>query len=271
MTPTDERPDRSPDQVEAAARRPRPARGRRTWTLALVAVAVVAVLVPVAWLLSRPAPDAGLPLAEALADPTPEAVAPSSPGASSPDAPEPSPEPSAARTPPSPYGSVAVRDASLDALAREEAPAPTRLRVDDLGIDAAVDAVGVEDDGSMVVPAEIARVGWYRYGAAPGSEQGNAVLAGHVDAAGEGPGALFDLRGVEVGTRVTVTDTSGAEHAYEVVGRETVTKDVLPVEEIFARDGAHRLVVITCGGEFLPELRSYEDNVVVTAVPVGSA
>ena len=107
--------------------------------------------------------------------------------------------------------------------------------------------------------------------AAPGSEQGNAVLAGHVDAAGEGPGALFDLRGVEVGTRVTVTDTSGAEHAYEVVGRETVTKDVLPVEEIFARDGAHRLVVITCGGEFLPELRSYEDNVVVTAVPVGSA
>ncbi len=123
----------------------------------------------------------------------------------------------------------------------------------------------------MVIPAEIDRVGWYRFGSAPGAEQGHAVLAGHVDAAGKGPGVLFDLRGVEIGTVVTVVDEAGAEHRYEVVGRETIVKDVLPVDDIFARDGEHRLIVVTCGGPFIPELSSYRDNVVVTAVPVDAA
>ena len=82
---------------------------------------------------------------------------------------------------------------------------------------------------------------------------------------------LFRLRGVEVGTRLSLVDETGAEHVYEVIGRESITKAVLPVDQIFAREGEHRLVVITCGGEFLPELRSYSDNVVVTAVPVDPA
>jgi sortase (surface protein transpeptidase) len=237
----------SPDTPVAAAAAPR----RRTWVVVVAFAAVLAVLSPAVWLLSRPEPDAGVPLAVALA-PT---QAPSSPATAGPDD-----EPSRSAT-----------DASLDALSSERDPAPTRFQVPDLGIDAAVDAVGVEDDGSMVIPAEIARVGWYRFGPAPGAARGNAVVAGHVDAAGEGPGALFDLRGVEVGARITVTDESGEEHTYEVVSRETVTKDVLPIEQIFDRTGEHRLVVITCGGPFQPELRSYRDNVVVTAVPVAGA
>jgi hypothetical protein len=258
----------SPDTPVAAAAAPR----RRTWVVVVAFAAVLAVLSPAVWLLSRPEPDAGVPLAVALA-PT---QAPSSPATAGPDD-----EPSRSATDdgadgtegtgPRTLGDVTVRDASLDALSSERDPAPTRFQVPDLGIDAAVDAVGVEDDGSMVIPAEIARVGWYRFGPAPGAARGNAVVAGHVDAAGEGPGALFDLRGVEVGARITMTDESGEEHTYEVVSRETVTKDVLPIEQIFDRTGEHRLVVITCGGPFQPELRSYRDNVVVTAVPVAGA
>jgi len=230
----------------------------------VTAVAVAAVLSPVAWFASRPDRDAGAPVAQALARPAERAApdASSSPPAVVDD------EVSAG---PPPFGPVTVRDASPDAATAPADPAPARLLVDGLDIDAAVDAVGVEDDGSMVVPAEIDRVGWYRFGAAAGSEQGHAVLAGHVDAAGEGPGALFDLRGVEIGTIVTVVDETGGEHRYEVVGRETIVKDVLPVDDIFARDGEHRLVVVTCGGPFIPELSSYRDNVVVTAVPVDQA
>ncbi|WP_380168209.1 class F sortase [Jannaschia sp. R86511] len=245
-----------------------PRRGPSRWTVLLTAVAVAAVLSPAAWFLTRPAPDAGVPLEQALARPAAVPTAEGSPAASSAPVPPTAPaEPPAA----SPYGEVGVRDASLDAVAREADPTPTRLVVDELGVDAVVDAVGVEDDGSMVVPAEIDRVGWYRYGPAAGADRGNAVIAGHVDAAGEGPGALFELREVEVGTVVTVVDETGAEHDYEVVGRETVVKDVLPVDDIFARDGEHRLVVVTCGGPFQPELGSYRDNVVVTAVPVDRA
>lgn len=166
------------------------------------------------------------------------------------------------------FGAVSVRDAGLDQLAVATTPPPVRLQIAGLGVDAAVDPVGVEADGSMVIPRSVDSVGWYRYGASPGDGAGNAVLAGHVDGASQGRGALFPLRGIEVGERISVTDATGQVREYEVAGRETITKGVLPVEQIFAREGPHVLVVITCGGPFQPELRSYRDNVVVTAVPV---
>ena len=253
----------------------RPSAPRRRWPTVLVAaLAVAAVLAPVAWLLDRPSGSAGVPLSQALAA-----------------APEPSPRPSAAASAPAPAdgqaaaaaepsatgasdapaaqvpGDVRVRDASLDSLPAR-GPAPARVRVPALGIDAAVDAVGVQEDGAMVVPAEVDRVGWYRFGPEPGAAEGHAVLAGHVDTIAQGPGALFELREVEVGAEITVTDATGAAHSYEVVSRERITKTDLPVDDIFARSGEHRLVVITCGGEYLPGSRRYADNVVVTAVPV---
>ncbi len=42
-----------------------------------------------------------------------------------------------------------------------------------------------------------------------------------------------------------------------------------PLDELFRRDGAPRLTLITCGGPFLPESGSYRDNVVVVAEPAG--
>ena len=55
---------------------------------------------------------------------------------------------------------------------------------------------------------------------------------------------------------------------YRVVGKQTIVKQRLPTERLFARDGPPRLVLITCGGPFDAELRSYRDNLVVLAEPV---
>jgi hypothetical protein len=41
----------------------------------------------------------------------------------------------------------------------------------------------------------------------------------------------------------------------------------VPLDALFQRTGPPRLVLLTCGGEFQPELRSYADNVVVVAEP----
>jgi hypothetical protein len=251
------RPD---DPARGGGDQPAARRGR--WTALVVALAVACTLVPLGWVLLRPSADAGAPVGAALggssevASPDPR------------DEPLPAAAPAPGATPAAP--AVVVRDASVEASRPERGPDPVRLRVPSLGVDAAVDAVGVEPDGSMVVPAEVDRVGWYRFGPGAGAAEGNAVLAGHVDTAAEGPGALFDLRAVEVGAEVTVTDAEGADHRYQVVSRDRITKTELPVEQIFARTGEHRLVVITCGGEFVPSTRSYEDNVVVTAVPVAT-
>ena len=65
-----------------------------------------------------------------------------------------------------------------------------------------------------------------------------------------------------------VTDATGRRRRWRVVSRELISKQVLPLDRLFARDGPPRLTLITCGGPFLPEFRSYRDNVVVVAEPV---
>jgi sortase (surface protein transpeptidase) len=147
------------------------------------------------------------------------------------------------------------------------APAPSRLTVPALGVDAAVDAVGVDPDGQMTIPAEVDRVGWYRFGPVPGGG-GSAVIAGHVDSRTQGLGAMAPLRETAVGDEVQVTDAAGATTRWRVVSRELISKQVLPLDRLFSRDGPPRLTLITCGGPFLPEFGSYRDNVVVVAEPI---
>jgi sortase (surface protein transpeptidase) len=146
---------------------------------------------------------------------------------------------------------------------------PVRLVVPREGIDAPVDPVGVTRDGLMQLPGDVHRVGWYRFGPAPGQPEGNAVLAGHVDAWDQGLGSLGRLRGVEPGDPVEVTDAAGQVTRWQVVTRQLVEKDALPLAELFARSGPPRLVLLTCGGPFDERARSYRDNLVVVAEPSG--
>ena len=145
--------------------------------------------------------------------------------------------------------------------------APVVLRGDHLPGDVVVDPVGVVGDGVMALPRDGRQVGWYRFGAAPGDAAGSAVLAGHVDTLERGRGALADTRLLQVGDRLQVGRADGSTVDYAVTARVHVGKDALPVDELFARDGAPRLVLITCGGAWDPDVRHYADNVVVTADP----
>ena len=205
----------------------------------LVAGLALAVGVPTAWAVTRPGPAAGPPVASVLST-----------------------------SPPAPVPAVAAPAVT----ARPAAPSavvpvvpPVRLQL--AGVDAPLDPVGVEPDGAMTLPEDVDRVGWYRFGPAPGDDEGTAVLAGHVDDAEQGLGALAPLREAEVGAEVRVTDASGAVTSWRVVSRELIEKRAVPLDALFQRTGPPRLVLLTCGGEFLPELRSYTDNVVVVAEP----
>lgn len=235
------------------------------WSAVGVGAALVAATVIAVWTVTRPSPDVGQPL-EVLrsGSPVPSDARLSAPRSTADSySGEGSAGQSSAEILPRPQ----ARDASLDSLPAAASP-PVRLRAADLGVDASIVPVGVEQDGSMTIPASPTTVGWYRYGPAPATPTGNTVIAGHVDTAADGPGALFRLRDAVPGTRIEIEDASGTVHRYEVAGKESIVKAELPVDQIFARDGRPLLVLVTCGGEYQPELRSYRDNVVVTAVPV---
>ncbi len=174
-------------------------------------------------------------------------------------------EPSASASPTSTIPSgIAARDASPRSPVAVDAPAA--VRVPSVGLELGVVPVGVREDGEMDVPDLVREVGWYRFGAAPGADEGSAVLAAHVDSdVGTAPMASV-LRASE-GDAVEITTAAGVELRYRITSIEQVSKDELRLDALFARDGDPVVRLVTCGGEWDAAAGAYEDNIVVTAVP----
>lgn len=152
----------------------------------------------------------------------------------------------------------------IDSLS-SNGPAPVGLRIADLGIDEAeVIAVGVNPDETLEVPPAD-QVGWYRFGVRPG-DAGSAVLAAHI--AYDGVDGVFrHLIDAEVGSVVEVVLDDGSTQRYKIDTVVEYDKAGLP-DDLWAAGGDPRLALITCGGEFNRQLRSYESNTVAIATPL---
>ncbi|WAC66450.1 class F sortase [Agrococcus sp. SL85] len=220
--------------------------------IAALAVAALAAVAAIVVGVSLAAPSAPL-----------EAAAPA-PVASSPAAdPTPSATPSAA-----PAAEVGRQDASIGARPAVDVDEPVAVRLPELDVDLSVVPVGVREDGQMDVPLLVSEAGWYRYGPAPGAEAGSAVLAAHVDS-DRGPAPMAVLLDVAVGTEVEVETEAGEVLRFRIDEVQQLGKGTLPLDELFARDGEHRLRLITCAGEWDPVAQAYEDNVIATATQIG--
>ena len=92
------------------------------------------------------------------------------------------------------------------------------------------------------------------------------MIAGHLNWKGV-EGVFSDLASTPVGEQVGVTYDDGSTRAFVVTAVELVDKPAIGVHGVFDRDGDSVLRLVTCGGEFDAGRRSYESNVVVTAVP----
>lgn len=176
--------------------------------------------------------------------------------------------PSASPTPS--LSPTAVTSAPLKVTVPEPVPVsgPARLRLLDQRITAPVSRTGLASDGSMVIPKDPGVIGWYSHGALPGAAKGSMVLAGHINSRTSGPGVLAALSRAKVGETVVVQLADGRGFAYRVNRIEQFHKRELPITRIFDDAGAHRLTMLTCSGRFLGRGLGYEDNLVVTAVPL---
>lgn len=224
----------------------------------VVAVALSAALVGGLVGLLRPAADR----ATGGARPTPTEAGPTQA--------EPVPDPTApddAHAAPLP--DVPVRDSSLAAQPARSTPAPVSLALPTLGVDVPVDPVGIDADGQMEIPPNAARAGWYRFGPAPGSDRGAAVIAAHVDSvASAGLGPFARLRDLRAGDSAVVALADGSALTYQVREVTSSPKTDVTWPDVFLRDGPPHLVLITCGGRWQPDVRHYSDNVIVYLSPV---
>ncbi len=122
----------------------------------------------------------------------------------------------------------------------------------------------LDANGALKIPEGLDEAAWW--GAELGADHGVALLSGHVNWKGK-KGPFMELWQVERGQEVKLTDTAGGAWVYRVDAVETVHKTDLAgrSEQLFDPDGPHKLLLVTCGGEYVGGTEGYEDNRVVTA------
>lgn len=130
-----------------------------------------------------------------------------------------------------------------------------------------LDRLGVGGDGTIEVPVDPAHAGWLTASASPGTT-GPAVIAGHVDSS-TGPAVFARLGELAPGDEIGVGLDDGTSVTYVVTRTDSYPKTDFPTQQVYGPAPAPVLRLITCGGTFDREVRSYEDNVVVYAALLG--
>jgi sortase A len=138
---------------------------------------------------------------------------------------------------------------------------PKRIKVARVGIDAAIEQVGVLPNGAMDVPKDDWRVGWLNSGYLPG-EKGSAVMAGHVDNL-QGVAVFHPLHDMKRGDQVEVTRSDGSVLTFVVIDTQVYRTEKAPIQQIFGPSSRARLNLITCTGYFDPKRRTHIDRLVV--------
>ncbi|MDT8914639.1 class F sortase [Amycolatopsis sp. PS_44_ISF1] len=119
-------------------------------------------------------------------------------------------------------------------------------------------------DGALVIPPSLDEAAWW--GSGLGAARGVTLFSGHVNWKGR-TGPFNQLWQLKEGQTVTVTDTAGARWSYRVDEVRTIHKSGLAAEseKLFSPDGPHRLVLVTCGGDYVGGTEGYDDNRVAAA------
>jgi LPXTG-site transpeptidase (sortase) family protein len=125
--------------------------------------------------------------------------------------------------------------------------------------------------GELKVPVDVQHVGWWDGSAYAGDPFGRTVIAGHVDSASGGDGFFARLERVEQGDMVTLR--AGAHRlSYKITAKQVVARGALATDsQAFDQSGPHRLVLITCTGDYRRDRGGYESNLVVIGKPIGLA
>lgn len=189
------------------------------------------------------------------------------PAASSTASPSSTSAPPGAVSAPSATGrpTAAATDGPADGPAVLGASEPVALSVPTTGTESELLHLSLREDGSLEVPPEGpgSPASWYTGSPTPG-ERGPAVLLGHVNATGGGPGVFAGLRALEPGDTIEVAREDGSTAVFAVDRGEQYGKDDFPTLEVYGNTERSELRLITCDG-FDPATGEFDDNYVVYA------
>jgi LPXTG-site transpeptidase (sortase) family protein len=141
---------------------------------------------------------------------------------------------------------------------------PERLLIPSIGVDTALETLGVTRLGRLRPPVDPQRAGWFPGSAVPG-ERGSAVIAGHRDSK-VGAADFWHLTDLRLGDTVIVPRSDGVTVRFEVAQIRRVPRASFPTEQVYGATPDSMLRLITCGGLYDHVHGRYLDNVLVVAL-----
>jgi LPXTG-site transpeptidase (sortase) family protein len=155
-----------------------------------------------------------------------------------------------------------LTEAPVKPVSHEGSGFPVRLTIPKIGVNAAVVYVGIAPDGSMDIPKGPADVAWFNLGPRPGNE-GSAVISGHYGWKDDIPAVFDDLHVLREGDKLYVEDGQGVTTTF-VVREVTTYSEYQDATDIFvSTDGKAHLNLITCGGVWNKDRKSYSERTIV--------
>jgi sortase (surface protein transpeptidase) len=141
----------------------------------------------------------------------------------------PLPPPDPTRTPlPRPTATLPWSTATPDEFQR--AGLPVRLEIPAIGVDAAIEHVGINSLNQIDVPKIAANVAWFDRSALPG-QRGNSVISGHLDTA-TAPAVFYELRKLIAGDEMVVTYANNDRYVFVVSAKQRYYFDEAPMDQI---------------------------------------
>jgi sortase (surface protein transpeptidase) len=141
--------------------------------------------------------------------------------------------------------------------------APMRIEIPAIAASAPVDPLGLNADGTLQVPTDYARAGWYT-GRPPPGAIGPAIIVAHVDSK-SGPAVFARLRELKPGDQVTVTRADRSDVVFVIDRLESAPKNAFPTGEVYDPTPGATLRLITCTGSFDHSTGHYLDNEIAFA------
>lgn len=148
----------------------------------------------------------------------------------------------------------------VDTAPRANPTDPVRIIASSINLNARVSGLGTTSDGLIAVPASYTTAGWYNKASTPGQD-GPAVFVGHYT--GGGGGVFDNLSKLNDGDLITVKNGKDEVFTYKVTKKVEYPRDKVPMAEIFKKNGASRLEIITCSGKW--QSSNYDNRLVVSA------
>lgn len=147
-------------------------------------------------------------------------------------------------------------------IVEERVGIPLHISIPKISVEADIEQAGLAKDGTIAVPDGPNGVTWYKDGARPG-EKGSAVITGHYGPWRSGEGSIFDnLNKLEKGDKIYIKNDKGNTLTFEVQDKKTY-KLSETVPEVFIKDNASYLNLITCSGQWLADQKTFTNRLVV--------